>query len=941
MARRSRQSDAPARDEPRHADQSRADVAELPRQDPVIPVSGSVDGLDENGHLVGWAWLRTESRVRRRLQVLADGVVVGETVADQPRPDLATANVGDGAHSFSHAIPPHLQRPGESVQFAIRDIETGQQVGGDRLVEFPQATAPVITPVLQGNLDHVTNDGWVTGWCWYPIAPERHVELAIIANGAEVGRTLAAEIRPDLERAGIGDGSYGFSFALPWEVLSRTGEVTISVRDVQSQQQVGHDVTARIGGLLQFEDRIYSLERHVKMLRTELDAFTRQVQGHDEARAARELFRTVASFFAELADSPASGLAGAGLRGAVTAFGDAHPEIALAIPARPEATILIGGRATPTSMYRCIAALQAAGADTIADIVVMDDGSHGGAAALLPTVVRNLRYHRVPSRGSAFASYADAARDARGATVVCFSGDVVPEPRAVELLVQTFAEELDAQIIGCRIARPDGSAEYVGDAFDSALHRKHVGRDEAADAPDFSYLRPVDVVDGRAFAVRRDVAIEWPSIYTTASYAAADMCIAARGAGRSVLYQPAARATLAADAIPQPLVDEADLERLRLRWQAAMPHPHAYVGHALVIDGQLPRPDHDAGSVLIVAFMAVLRKLGWHLTFCPADGAFDPASAAALERRGIALARPPRYGSITAFLNANADKIDLVIACRHMHAGMLVTRIRELAPRAKFVFIPIDLHFLREQREAALTRRKAPETTRAQELALVHGADATIVHSDYERDLLTREVAPEKVHLLRWVTETSPDATPFEQRAGICFVGSFLHGPNVDAVKSFVADVMPLLHAEAPDLVLHVIGSDPPPAVTALAGDSVVVHGWVVDLAAFYGGIRLSVAPLRFGAGFKGKIATSLAHGVPVVATPLALEGMGLKDGDGITAANTPAETAHAILSLYRNPAAWAAQSARALERCAALYAPAEARAVWTDLLRSLELPVS
>ena len=103
-----------------------------------------------------------------------------------------------------------------------------------------------------------------------------------------------------------------------------------------------------------------------------------------------------------------------------------------------------------------------------------------------------------------------------------------------------------------------------------------------------------------------------------------------------------------------------------------------------------------------------------------------------------------------------------------------------------------------------------------------------------------------------------------------------------------------------------------PSSIRALASANVEVLGWVADLDALFGQVRLSVAPLRYGAGFKGKVATSLAHGVPVVGTAIALEGTGLAPGDGIALADDAAAFADEVVRLHEDEAVWTALAATA-----------------------------
>ena len=171
-------------------------------------------------------------------------------------------------------------------------------------------------------------------------------------------------------------------------------------------------------------------------------------------------------------------------------------------------------------------------------------------------------------------------------------------------------------------------------------------------------------------------------------------------------------------------------------------------------------------------------------------------------------------------------------------------------------------------------------------------------------------------------------------------MANFAHPPNADAALWFADAVLPLVRADMPDITFHIVGADPPATLADRQGQGIVTHGWVADLTALYARVRLSVAPLRFGAGLKGKVAGSLAQGVPVIATTVAVEGMGLAEGDGVAIADEPEAFARALLHVYRDASAWSQLSSRARAACASLYAPERAREILRVLLRDLGLPV-
>jgi glycosyltransferase involved in cell wall biosynthesis len=133
-------------------------------------------------------------------------------------------------------------------------------------------------------------------------------------------------------------------------------------------------------------------------------------------------------------------------------------------------------------------------------------------------------------------------------------------------------------------------------------------------------------------------------------------------------------------------------------------------------------------------------------------------------------------------------------------------------------------------------------------------------------------------------------------------------------VRYFVAEIWPLVRRQLPDAGFLVLGSNPPDEILALKGDGVTIVGYVEHLSPHFNRCRLSVAPLRYGAGIKGKIATSLGFGVPCVATRIAVEGMGLADGREVLVADSPEAFANAVVRLYSDESLWMSLSDRGLE---------------------------
>ena len=230
---------------------------------------------------------------------------------------------------------------------------------------------------------------------------------------------------------------------------------------------------------------------------------------------------------------------------------------------------------------------------------------------------------------------------------------------------------------------------------------------------------------------------------------------------------------------------------------------------------------------------------------------------------------------------------------RHYIAAPHIEAIRTFAPQARFVFDTVDLHFLREERLAELNDSAMGKATararRDAELALIRKADATLVVSPVEKELLAGLAPDARVDVLTNIHEYCGDGKPFAERHGIVFIGGFQHPPNTDAVLWYAKEILPLVRKRLPGVVTTIVGSKVPETIRALAADDLAVVGWVPDVAPYFEGCRVSIAPLRYGAGVKGKVNLAMSYGLPVVATAPSVEGMFLTPGEDVLVADDAA----------------------------------------------------
>lgn len=360
----------------------------------------------------------------------------------------------------------------------------------------------------------------------------------------------------------------------------------------------------------------------------------------------------------------------------------------------------------------------------------------------------------------------------------------------------------------------------------------------------------------------------------------------------------------------------------------------------MVADYFVPAPDHDSASLRLVHLMTHLAKRA-HVVFMPAlDAPATPEAVRRLHDVGIPVLGG--HEGQVRFLVDHGHRVRLAFLSRPHSVTRFLGPIREHAPQAVVAYDTVDLHHRRLHREADLADsigrvdrfqlRADAVSMRALEEYLVHVCDLTIAVSEDDADGL-REIAPgTDVRVISNVHPASPRTSqPGSER--ISFIGYYPHRPNADAALWFADAVMPRVLDRVPHAVVELIGADPPPELRARESSSVRVLGWVDDLDRALAQTAVGVAPLRFGAGVKGKVGEMARRGIPVVSTSVGVEGMGLHHGSEVLVADDAEGLAAHIVELLTD-AERARQIGRAgCERIEALFGVEQAASELDRLL--------
>ncbi|MFO6423604.1 glycosyltransferase family 4 protein [Motilimonas sp. KMU-193] len=333
----------------------------------------------------------------------------------------------------------------------------------------------------------------------------------------------------------------------------------------------------------------------------------------------------------------------------------------------------------------------------------------------------------------------------------------------------------------------------------------------------------------------------------------------------------------------------------------------------LVIGYVWPEPNSSAAGSHMMSLLRLFNSQGWQVTF--ASPAQRTEHMVDLAQEGI--------DSVTIALNCSSFDAfiselqpDMVMFDRFMMEEQFGWRVEKNCPNALRVLDTEDLQCLRQARHEAVKQQRAFSSSdllsselAKREIAAIYRSDLSLIISSYEIKLLAELFTlPETIlhHLPFMVTPVEGEKKSFAQRAHFVSIGNFRHAPNWDAVLQ-LSQLWPHIRRQCPDAELHIYGAYPPPKATALHNPKTgfLVKGWADDAFDVMANARVCLAPLRFGAGIKGKFIDAMQMGTPSVTTPIGVEGM----TNGFPWPGAVAETEQAFIdaavSLYQDSAKW------------------------------------
>ncbi len=604
----------------------------------------------------------------------------------------------------------------------------------------------------------------------------------------------------------------------------------------------------------------------------------------------------------------------------------------------PAVSIIIPAHNAWEMNYRCIESIIRNTQGTAYEVILADDCSTDETSHCTQKI-KNLVHIRNESNLGFLKNCNHAALHAKGGYILFLNNDTRVCSNWLQPMLRLAESDATIGMVGAKLIYPDGRLQEAGGIIWNDASGWNYGHHQDPQKPEFNYVKEVDYISGACILIPTKVwekAGGFDERYSPAYSEDSDFAFTLRSIGYKVMYQPLSEvihyegfshgneATLQSGQQGIKSFQATNNRKLKEKWNVVLQSDHfgngQQVFHArdrsagrktiLVIDHYVPQYDKDAGSKTTFQYLELFVSLGFNIKFLGDNFFKHEPYTTTLQQMGIEVLYGPWYRDHwKEWIKENAAYIDYVYLNRP-HISVKYIDFLKNHTKAVILYYLHDLHFLREEKQYAVTKDPLLQASAAQwkqvELLLFEKADIVLTPSEEEKTLI-RSLHPDfnvDTILPYFFSEKAIPVIDFSARNNLLFVGGFGHSPNLDAVEWFCANVWPLVLQQMPDAVFTIVGSNPPESIRALQSGTIDVKGFVSEkeLAAIYKKTKMAVIPLRYGAGVKGKTVEAMYHGLPIVSTSFGVEGM--PDGwmSFLQPANNAAAFAGEILRLYHSP---------------------------------------
>ncbi|WP_169725022.1 glycosyltransferase [Algoriphagus terrigena] len=614
----------------------------------------------------------------------------------------------------------------------------------------------------------------------------------------------------------------------------------------------------------------------------------------------------------------------------------------------PKVTFLVGCGTDLSNLVRLLESIKATSAGIAIEVILLVEEIETETARFIENNIRGLAACHTSESAGFLTTLNRAVANSRGEFFAVLKPSVLLRPNWLRELLNGISREPRIAMVDGKVLAKDGLLDEAGTFLDAAFQLQKYGESDFPDRPKYNFIREMEFNVGSNTLVRKEdferaggfeKGLSLADAFCTLSFTFREKL------DKKIIYLPQAEAIRQAaeeggkldvsgffvksggGSLERSFDDDRNA-RLLLNSR-----------NVLFIDIGLPEHDRDSGSLRAFYLLKLLRELGNHVIVVPRRGQVASPYFEELIGLGVEVlyAFPDRKG-MRRELTALLPSVAVAWICRPQ-LNREFEWIFRINPKIKWIFDTIDLHYMRLAREAEVFKstRLVKKSARFKklELSIASKADLTLTVTEDEKNLLEGQ-GIRQIAVIPNIHESHrlSDFPSFSQREGLLFIGSYHHPPNVDAVKWLVEEIMPIVW-EKLRIPVTLLGNAPGKEVQALKNELVRVPGYVQDIAPFFTSHRVFVAPLRYGAGMKGKIGESLAYKLPIVTTAVGAEGVGLTHGVDVLIADDKESFAQQIIQAYQDEMLWSDLASNS-EKVLNSYSPTQIREKLRIILEGL-----
>lgn len=582
--------------------------------------------------------------------------------------------------------------------------------------------------------------------------------------------------------------------------------------------------------------------------------------------------------------------------------------------------------------YNCLKSILENTIDDISYEIIIGDDCSLDLTKDISKIVKGIKVIRNKTNLKFLLNCNNAASYAKGKYILFLNNDTQVQEHFLKPLIDLIESREDIGMVGSQLLYPDGLLQEAGGIVFKDASAWNYGNKQSPNAAEYNYVKEVDYISGASIMIKRDL---WNEIggfdtrFAPSYYEDTDLAFEVRKHGFKVMYQPLSKVvhfegvsngTDVNSGLKSYQVENG--KKFYLKWKDVLEKEHFDNGQniylakdrgqfkkqILVIDHYVPNYDKDAGGKCTYMYIKMFLQKGMKVTFI-GDNYFkhEPYSTK-LNQLGVEILYGNYYYlNYEEWLKNNLKYFDYVYLQRP-HISIKYIDIVKKYCKGKIFYFAHDLHHIRLYRDYLLNHNEDTLNESKHwekiEMKLFSMADVGHVVGSYEQKIMQDKFPNKPIrNIPLYIYDELPKVEKdFTKRKDIMFVGGFQHAPNEDGVLWFSKNVFNKIVEKIPDIKWHIVGSKVSLPIKALASKNIIIDGFLSDeeLQKLYNSCKISIVPLRFGAGVKGKIVEAAYYQIPVVTTSIGEEGIDSSIG-AFKVEDDPDKMAKLIIDLYND----------------------------------------